>query len=61
MMIVEELIRVLEQQDKRMRVVLASDEEGNAFYEVEDYGVEDSQDILNESEEYSQDVLVLWP
>lgn len=60
-MTVEELIQVLEQQDKRMRVVLASEEEPNMFYEVEDYGVEDSQDILGESEDYSQEVLVLWP
>jgi hypothetical protein len=46
---------------ENLKVVLASDEEGNSFNELSGWGIESSWSLDGLDEGEDEDILVLWP
>lgn len=57
-MLVGELIQILLQCDQSAQVILASDPEGNDFFEVDEVAVDDAPYV---DRQRGREVVVLWP
>jgi len=55
-----ELVAMLSNIEGNPKVIMASDEEGNNFHEVYEFGVEDDKDS-DLCWEFGAPVIVLWP
>ena len=63
-MTLKELLGNLKPYDARidnLKVVLASDEEGNSFGELTGWNILSSRDLDLDDESLDEDILVLWP